>query len=380
MNSKINITLLASVLLLLFAYGCSDDNPLSTTVTEVASLYSPADGFDAVLDPNGNLTFEWEAAKAEDGGMVMYEVAFDVAGGDFSSPVYRVASDNNGVLNRATLSHATLNTAAAQAGLNASETGTLVWTVITSRGVNEKISPQSRSIQITRLAGFANVPNTVYLTGAGSEAGASVGNAMQMKSVGDGQFEIYAELTTDGSFSFVSSRGDDAREFIIENGSLLETSDAPTVGQDGVYRMFLDFSIGSSSLTRIDEVGFWKSADNNVIYDFEYQGNGVFSAEGVPFEFHEFGWGLDSRYKFRLTVNSGGVEGYEFFGSSNADNDRPSDASPESYWYLFPVNDSQWDFTYKMNIGMHESIIDIHLYFSADLDNYTHEVIRVRDQ
>jgi len=380
MNSKINITLLASVLLLLFAYGCSDDNPLSTTVTEVASLYSPADGFDAVLDPNGNLTFEWEAAKAEDGGMVMYEVAFDVAGGDFSSPVYRVASDNNGVLNRATLSHATLNTAAAQAGLNASETGTLEWTVITSRGVNEKISPQSRSIQITRLAGFANVPNTVYLTGAGSEAGASVGNAMQMKSVGDGQFEIYAELTTDGSFSFVSSRGDDAREFIIENGSLLETSDAPTVDQDGVYRMFLDFTIGSSKLTRIDEVGFWYSAYNDVVIDFEYQGNGVFSAEGEPFDFFEFSWGMDSRYKFRLSVFSEGQESYEFFGSSNADNADPTDATPDSFWYMFPVNDSQWDFTYKMKHEMDESIIDIHLYFSADIDNYTHEVIRVGAQ
>ena len=379
MKSNKFLLLVTGVLLLVF-YGCSDDNPLSTEVTEVASLYAPADGFDAVLDPNGNLTFEWERAKAEDGGMVMYEVAFDVPGGDFSSPVYRVVSDNNGVQNRATISHATLNSAASQAGLGASETGLLEWTVISSRGVNEKVSPNRRSIQITRLAGFANPPNRVYLTGSGSEAGGNLADAIQMKSVGDGQFEIYAELTSDGEFSFVSSTSDDAREFNIIDGNLMEGGDAPVINQDGVYRLFLDFTIGNTSITRIDEVGFWYSAHGNVEYILDYQGNGVFSAENIPFDFFEFSWGMDSRYKFRLTVNKDGEESYEFFGSSNADNPDPTDATPESFWYLFPVDDSQWDYTYKMKSQMDESIIDIHVYFSPDLDNYTHEVIRVGDQ
>lgn len=379
MNSKIIKYLLAGAVLLLM-YGCDDDNPVSTNVTEVASLYSPADGYDAVLNPNGNLTFEWEAAKAEDGGMVMYEVAFDEVGGDFSSPLYRVASNNNGVENSATLSHAVLNTAAAQAGLGSSETGQLDWTVITSRGVNEKISPESRTIQITRLAGFANPPSNVFLTGAGSEAGDNLSNAMELKPVGDGQFEIYAELTTDGSYTFVSSTGDDARGFNIDDGSLIEGGEAQTVDQDGVYRMFLDFSVGNSSLTRIDEVEFWYSSHNDVMYDFEYQGEGVFSAEGVPFDFYEHDWGLDSRYKFRLTVDSNGTESYEWFGSANADNDRPHGESPDSYWFMYPVDDSQWDNTYKMNIEMDESIIDIHVRFETDIENYTHEVVRVSDQ
>lgn len=374
------ILLLVTGFLLLMSYGCDDETPVSTEVAEVGSLYSPADGHAAELDPNGNLTFEWERAKAEDGGMVMYEVAFAEVGGDFSNPVYRVTSDNNGVQNRATISHADLNTAAAQAGLGASETGQLEWTVISSRGVNEKVGPESRTIQITRLAGFANPPNRVFITGEGTEAGGNLADAIELKSVGDGQFEVYTEITTAGSFTFVSSNEDDPREFNIIDGNLTEGGDAPVIEQDGVYRFFLDFSIGNTSITRIDDVAFWYSSHNDVMYDFEYQGNGVFAAEGVPFDFYEHSWGLDSRYKFRLTVNSDGSESYEWFGSSNANNDRPNAETPPSYWYQFPVNDSQWDHTYKMNIEMDQSIIDINVLFSPDLDNYTHEVVRVSDQ
>lgn len=365
--------------LLLFFYSCSDDNPINTDVTEVSSLYAPADGHDAVLNPNGNLTFEWERAKAVDVGMVMYEVVFDVADGDFSSPVYRVVSDNNGVENRATISHAVLNSAAAQAGLGSSETGQLKWTVISSRGVNEKLGPESRMIQITRLAGFANPPSRVFLTGAGTEAGGNVGEAMELKSVGDGQFEIYAELTTGGPFSFVSSRSDDARTFNIVDGNLLEGGEAPVISEPGVYRFFMDFTIGNTSVARIDELGFWFSAHNDVTFPLEYQGNGVFSAEGEPFEFVQFGWGADSRYKFRMTVTEDGEESHEFIGSANADNPAPNDATPETYWYIFPADDSTWDYTFKMNPDLDGSVIDMHVYFTPDADNYTHEVVKVGD-
>ena len=379
MKSNIFLLIVSGVMLLMF-YGCSDDNPLSTEVTEVSSLYSPANGFDAVLDPNGNLTFEWERAKAEDGGIVMYEVAFDVPGGDFSSPVYRVVSDNNGVQNRVTISHAVLNSAAAQAGLGASETGQLEWTVISSRGVNEKVSQDRRSIQITRLAGFANPPIRVYLTGTGSESGGNLANAIEAKSVGDGQFEIYAELTTGGTFSFVSGTSGDIREFNIIDGKLLEGGEAPVIDQDGIYRIYMDFTIGNTSITRIDEVGFWYSAHNNVEFTLEYQGNGVYSATEIPFNFFEFSWGMDARYKFRLSVNKDGEDSFEWLGSSNANNLDPTDSTQESYWYMFPVNDNQWEFTYKINPVMDDSIIDIHVYFSSDVDHYTHEVIKVRDQ
>jgi len=224
----------------------------------------------------------------------------------------------------------------------------------------------------------SNPPTQVYLTGAGSEAGDNLADAMELKSVGEGEFEIYAELTTSGAFTFVSSTSEDAREFNIVNGDLEEGGEAPVIDQDGVYRLSLDFNNWSASTTRIDEVGLWQAAHNDVVFDFEYQGNGVFSAEGNQFEFFEFDWGMDERYKFRLSVSEDGEESYEWFGYSESDSEnRPDEDTPESYWHLFPVDDSQWDYTYKMATEMDESIIDVHVYFSADIDDYTHEVVRV---
>lgn len=377
------VLLLLCTLLLVVFYGCDENNPISTEVTEVTNLYSPEDGYSVTLDPNGTETFEWEHAKAEDGGMVMYEVAFDSVGGDFSDPLYRVTSDDNGISNTASIPHGTLNKAAAQAGLESEETGQLDWTVISSRGVNETVSPQANTIQITRLPGFANPPTNLYLTGEGTEAGGDISNAIQLKSTGEGQFEIYTRLTTDGSYKFVNNTSDSPREFIIENGSISEDGSAPTINQDGVYRISLDFTIGSASLDEIERVELYSAPHDEFLFELGYQGGGVFYAQEEPYSFYEWSWGLDSRYKFRMTLNEGGEEVYEWWGYSETDSpNRPTDSTPDSYWNLLPVPESadQWQYTYKMKTEMHESIIDVYMYFQPDIENYTHEVIKVRDQ
>jgi hypothetical protein len=56
---------------------------------------------------SGSVSFEWEQARAEDNGLVLYEVAFDKEGGDFSKPLYSVPSDGNGLYNKLTLHTAT---------------------------------------------------------------------------------------------------------------------------------------------------------------------------------------------------------------------------------------------------------------------------------
>lgn len=230
----------------------------------------------------------------------------------------------------------------------------------------------------SQLSAYANTPTQVYLTGVGSEAGDNLADAMELKSVEEGVFEIYAELTTDGSFTFVDANSGDPNEFNIDNGDLVEGGDAPVIDQNGVYRLTLDFNTDSASITRINEVGLFQAAHNDVVFDFEYQGNGVFLAEEKPFEFFQFEWGRDERYKFRLSVSQDGVDSYEWFGYSEVDSHhRPDGSTPESYWHLNPVDDSQWNYTFKMATEMDESIIDVYVYFSADIDNYTHEVIKV---
>lgn len=371
-----------SFLILIFA-GCNgNNNPVSTKVAEVQSLYTPKDNFSVTLQPNGSETFEWAPAKAVDGGMVMYEVAFDSVGGDFSDPIYRVPSDNNGVKTTATITDKTLNKAAAQAGLESEETGKLDWTVISSRGVNEQISPEVRTIQITRLPGFANPPTNLYITGKGTEAGSDIANAMKLKNTGDGQFEIYTKLTTDGIYKFVNNTSDSPREFTIQGNSIKENGNGTTIDHNGVYRLDLDFTVGAAKIAEIKQVEFYSAPHDQYLYQLDYQGDGTFAAKNQPYSFYEWSWGLDSRYKFRLTVNKGGQDTYEWFGSSNGDNSRPNDSTPDSYWYLYKLPDSagQWDYCYKFSEDKDNSLIDVYVYFQATRDHYTHEVKKVGNQ
>jgi hypothetical protein len=120
----VKLTIFASLFIAFTA--CNDDDELKDTkVTAVKTLYEPNDGKSIVLQSSASasLYFEWEPAKAEDSGMVLYEVAFDKEGGDFSNPVYRMASDNNGGYNHATITHKQLNKIAGMAGIGSAETG-----------------------------------------------------------------------------------------------------------------------------------------------------------------------------------------------------------------------------------------------------------------
>ena len=118
----------------LFATSCTEDMEYKDSkVSSVNQLYEPTDGKEVVLQ---------SSAKAEDSGAPLYEVVFDKEGGDFSKPIYKVLSDNGGSLSYATISHKTLNKVGAAAGLNSGETGTLVWTVMASRGLNSVMAKQ----------------------------------------------------------------------------------------------------------------------------------------------------------------------------------------------------------------------------------------------
>lgn len=374
-----NVFLLATLALSL--WGCDSSTGFSTETSAVQSLYVPEGDYSVTLEANSSETFEWAPAKAEDGGLVMYEVAFDSPDGDFSDPLYRVPSDNNGVATTATISHETLNKAAAQAGLESQETGQLAWTVISSKGVNEKVSPERRAIQITRLPGFANPPSNLYLTGDGTEAGGNLADAMQLKPTGDGQFEIYTRLT-EGSFIFVNDVTGSPREFSIADGSIMENSSGSTVEASGVYRIRLNFTTGSANLAQIENFEMYLSPADEYLFNLPYQEDGVFMAEEQPFSFAQPSYGPDSRYKFRMTLSQNGEQFYEWWGNDVPDVGRPDDSSPDSYFFLYPVPESggQFDYIFKMPLEFDQSLINVTAYFQAGREQYTHEVVRVADQ
>lgn len=376
----LNLSILIAVL---FAFtGCSKDEDLKDTrVTAVKTLYEPTDGKSIVLQSSASasLYFEWEPAKAEDSGMVLYEIAFDKEGGDFSNPVYRMASDNTGGYNHATITHKQLNKIAGMAGIESAETGKLIWTVFSSKGINDIIAEESRTLEITRLSGFADVPVDVFVTGEASEGGTDLSKARMMKATANGEFEVYTKLTAGKSYYFTDAKVGTPRKFYVENNLLKEGTTSITVAKTGVYRINLDFNVGSAVYTEITDFQLFFCPTNSFLFSCDYTENGIFKATSKPIEFKQEGWGRDERYKFKMTtINVAGETVEEWWGTPNTDS-RPNSSSPASYYYLYPVNDSQWDGKFKFAGEMDMALVDVTAYFNAD-GEYTHSVVKVGDQ
>ncbi|MBW8330662.1 MAG: SusE domain-containing protein [Prolixibacteraceae bacterium] len=376
----VKLTILASFLIA-FA-GCNEDDELKDTkVTAVKMLYEPTNGKSVVLQSSASATvyFEWEPAKAEDGGMVLYEVAFDKEGGDFSSPIYRMASDNNGGYNHATLSHKQLNKIAGMAGVESAATGKLIWTVFSSKGINDIVAAESRVIEITRLAGFADVPVDVYVTGEASEGGADLSKASIMKSTAAGEFEIYTKLTAGKSYNFTDAKVGTPRKFYSENGLLKEGTTNSTVAKTGVYRIKLDFNVGSTVYTEITDMQLFFSPTNSFLFSLPYLANGEWKATSQPITFKQEGWGRDERYKIKMTtINSAGETVDEWWGTPNTDS-RPNSSSPASYYYLYPVDNDQWNGKFKFAGELDMALVDMSVLLQAE-NPYTHSFTKVGDQ
>ena len=61
-------------------------------------------------------------------------------------------------------------------------------------------------------------------------------------------------------------------------------------------------------------------------------------------------------------------------GSSKADNQRADANTPPEYFYLLPVNNSDYDFTYKFPSEADKANVDITVTLSPGAANYMHEI------
>jgi hypothetical protein len=367
--------------LIVASAGCSDDGELKNIhVTTVKKLYEPNDGKLVVLQSSASATlyFEWEHAKAEDSGMVLYEIVFDREGGDFSDPVYRMASDNNGGYNHVTITHKQLNKIAAMMGIESSATGKFIWTIFSSKGVNEVKAEESRTIEVTRLAGFADIPIDLYVTGEGSEGGENLPAAVKMKAIAAGEFEVYTQLSAGKSFYFADAVAGTPRR-IYTDGELLKEGGTTTVATTGVYKVELDFNVGSAVYTQVTGLGLFFSPTNEILFNLDYIGYGVWKASDKPLNFHQESWGGDERYKFRMFQVKADEEVEIEWGTLNGTDSRPNSSSPASYYYVKEVPVSQWDNKWKFAGEMDGAIIDVTFYLQADTP-YTHEVVKIGNQ
>lgn len=360
-----------------FASCKNDDTLKNLNVTSVQTLYEPVNNKAVVLQASATASvyFEWEPALSEDGALTLYQVAFDTLGGDFSKPAYVVSADNNGANTHATLTHKQVNKIAALAGIKPAETGKLSWTVISSKGVNPKFATVVNTLEVTRLAGFADIPYAVYITGEGSEGGADLSKANIMKSMKEGEFEIYTKLTAGKIYHFTDAKVGTPREFFInDKGILVEKTDldniTSTVTTTGVYRISIDFSTGASTMTQITKCEFFFCPTNSFPFELDYVANGVWTAKSKPITFKQEGWGRDERYKFKMTTDKGD----KWWGAPKELDSRPTGV--DNYYYLFEVDNSQWDNKFKFAGEMDGALVDMSVIMSAS-GPYTHSVKKV---
>lgn len=362
---------------ILFMACKKNDYELNTNLKPVEKLSAPVNNKFTKLQPatSAALSFEWEQARAEDGSLVLYEVVFDKESGDFSAPLGRIASDGGGIQNKLTLSHKDLNTLAAKAGIPALGTGKLKWNVSASKGFNIQPSSETRTIEVERPAGFAEIPVDIFLTGTATEAGGDAANALQMKMITAGVFEIYTSLK-DGKFQFIDRKSGTPNNFYMDGELLKEKGESTHAAGTKAYRIRLDFNNATATATEILSIGLWFAPDDKFLFETAYAGNGVWSAADKNITFRQESWGRDERYKFRIRVkNAAGVESDEWIGSSNADNNRPTANTPPSFWELRPItNNDRWNYCYKFRTEVDTRNCDVNLFFYRD-KNYTHEII-----
>lgn len=368
---KLNFILLLAVI----ATVCScrkEERDLNVNLNAVTKLNLPADLVSIDLQPTtlASEVFKWDSAVVEDGGLVLYEVVFDKENGDFTNPFYKVLSDGGGVQTQATLTHKTLVKIAAAGGIASLTTGKLKWTVIVSKNLNKKIGTATKIVQLQRPAGFAEIPAALYLTGTASEGGANVTTAIPMKKIDEGVFEIYTSLKA-GTYQLTDKQNSTGRKFYVEGVVIKEGANTTTVtGATKVYRIKYDFNVAAVlETTEIQNIGLYMSAYNTEIGTLNYIGGGQWQAPSIPVVFYQFSWGRDERYKFILHTPGGN----QYAGSFNANNTSPV-GQPASYFYLYPVNNSQWDYTYKFNPSADNRNVKVTINFGPT-GSYSHEVI-----
>jgi hypothetical protein len=375
-----NIFVLLITVILFAAGGCKKtyDYSLDQAVSPVANLFAPQDSFFVKLQPSSgaSLAFQWSTAQAADGSLVQYVIAFDTAGDNFKHPVFEIASDGTGVNTTATLTHSQLNQIANLAGIPSLGTGNLYWTVFATKGLSLVQAKQTRVITVQRPAGFANVPADLYLTGAATEAGTDLSKAIHFKQTASGVFELYTGLKG-GTYQFVDRNSGTPTTFYVSGQNLQQGGSTTYSDTAAQVRFNLDFNNAVATITVIRSVDVWYAINDQAQYHLSYSSNSTWVDAGQLIQEPVESWGSEERYKFRFTVNDGGgvADSYEWYGSSNGDNNEPTSTSPASYFYLVPVTSDQFSNCYKFSTPTEDNVNNtITVYMQPDAP-YTHTVV-----
>ena len=363
------ITILSAMLAV--ATACQKHYELNTDFAMPTSLSSPSS---VTLDVTSSSTVQlaWTGGGAADGGIVLYEVLFDKAGGNFSEPLTVMPSDL-GAGQTLTLTHATLNTIARKAGVAPNQTGSFIWTVRGSKGGVSKTYDGYETLSVTRGEGIDNMPERLFVAGsAAKEAG------QEFRVVEEGLYSIVTRLGA-GSLRFTSEKGGGLVFHASEAGKLVEGEgdyavvEAPATG---LARITVNFNTLSLKIESVEAQlhAAWEATGVDFAV-LEYEGDGVFSGEG---EAVFYGPGRDGtpswcswveeRYSFLVEID--GVQ--KRWGSGFGGNSFTPDGT-DSFYYIYEFDKVDWDALWKMDHALDLKNVRVTVWTNKD-NQFTHMV------
>lgn len=344
------ILLICSALLAMMS--CQEDYELNTGFTVPSELVSPTS---IQLDVTSSVpvVLSWNGGGADDGGIVLYEVLFDKADGDFSKPLVKMKSDQ-GAIPSLSVTHAALNTMARNAGIRPDETGEIKWTVSASKGGVMKRADKVASISVVRGEGIDNIPSELYLYGSATENNGQGG--LPFRQVEEGVFQIYTKLAA-GKIAFRSATTGEAFGYYIDAASKLKEGDEEmdVTASDEVVRLTVNFN---TLAMKTDKIGtsvrcIWGATFGDIVV-LDYTSNGKFVGAGnIMFLDPKnpasnppswLGW-VEERYYFIAKVN--GADACWGRGD-DVSIERPVGGEPASFYSLYEFPWSQWDHLWKM--------------------------------
>jgi hypothetical protein len=362
-----------SIYCLIFLQACKKDTTdvVETTITDPVAT-APNNNTAVVINPLSNavVTFEWSQSKTGNYTAPFYKVVFAKENGDFTKPIYTVVSTRLGFDNKVTVSHREMNKVAYAAGIKQLETGKVKWRIEASNGVAFSTSATA-TMELTRPTGIAENPTTLFITGTATEGGADLKKALALKRLSDGVFEVYTSLNA-GNYKLIDNTTIATLTTVIDAGVVKETVEitSPTTTKK-VYRINIDFNTGVASFTEIQSIGIWVSGFNAIKYTLDYEAEGVWKGNNLVIAWKPETWGRDERYKFRVTEKDAlGNVTVKNWGGSVKDNVKPTSTTALTYYLLKPVDNTQYDFTFKFAL---EATADIEFKMSA-LADYTHKI------
>lgn len=284
----------------------------------VTTLKSPANWEEIDILTTEGMTFEWEAAETEEN--VTYELLFDKVTGNFTQPLKTYTSANNGSDPNITLSQTELSELAEIAGAGLMTPATIKWKVLTKAGEELNLSETLRNITLVGGSLF-NVGDDLYMGGGGAEAG------QQFRYVDNGQskyYEIYTKIIGNQPFYFYTGEndGDGARLVKSSTGDGIKEvaangSEGSKLAETSVYHITFDCDAMTAKFETVEKVRL-RYPINGSETVLDYAGKGVWRRNHHLIALENKDWGVERRYKFRMTIDGVNTD-YGKQGSSSDD-------------------------------------------------------------